>query len=422
MLLHSLQTFMARPDVVSVVCVLPRNYVADPPPWIFQCDIDRLMLAPGGRTRTESVRNGLEDLAGRSVDRARARRRASARRRRRRSIVSSTTRARGQCAIAALPVVDTLKEVEEDGQIVRTVERERLWRAQTPQGFPRDVIVRAHRDANAQRCRAATDDAALCERLGIPVMVVRGSERAMKITDESDFARAEALFRLANERSIALDSVLVAGRSRRPRFVRRSSRSRCGACSRIPTETVYGFGGGIDRDSVDALVALKRRPPGKPFLLLIAGPDMIERLDLQLPAYATNLVARHWPGPLTLVLSGGERRVPDRLRGPEGGVAVRWTSNREHQPPDSRARRRHHVDEREPAGGSACHVGQRDSGAVGRRRRARTRCACSTRAGSSNPSRRRCSIVRDVCRASFDRARSRRARCVESVPNLIGDA
>jgi L-threonylcarbamoyladenylate synthase len=94
-----------------------------------------------------------------------------------------------------------------------------------------------------------------------------------------------------------------------------------------PTETVYGFGGGIDRDSVDALIALKHRPPGKPFLLLIAGPDMIERLDLQLPTYAANLVARHWPGPLTLVLPGGERRVPDRLRGPEGGIAVRWTSH-----------------------------------------------------------------------------------------------
>jgi L-threonylcarbamoyladenylate synthase len=94
-----------------------------------------------------------------------------------------------------------------------------------------------------------------------------------------------------------------------------------------PTETVYGFGGGIDRDSVDALVELKHRPPGKPFLLLIAGPDMIERLDLILPTYAANLIARHWPGPLTLVLPGGERRVPTRLRGPEGGIAVRWTSH-----------------------------------------------------------------------------------------------
>ena len=94
-----------------------------------------------------------------------------------------------------------------------------------------------------------------------------------------------------------------------------------------PTETVYGLGGGIDRDSVDALVKLKQRPFGKPFLLLIAGPDMIERLDLHLPSYAANLVARHWPGPLTLVLSGGEHRVPERLRGPEGGIAVRWTSH-----------------------------------------------------------------------------------------------
>ena len=94
-----------------------------------------------------------------------------------------------------------------------------------------------------------------------------------------------------------------------------------------PTETVYGLGGGIDRDSVDALVRLKRRPPGKPFLLLVASPAMLERLDLRLPSYAANLAARHWPGPLTLVLSGGGRRVPERLRGPEGGIAVRWTSH-----------------------------------------------------------------------------------------------
>lgn len=94
-----------------------------------------------------------------------------------------------------------------------------------------------------------------------------------------------------------------------------------------PTETVYGFGGGIDRDSVDRLVALKHRPRGKPFLLLIAGPYMIDRLDLRLPSYASNLAARHWPGPLTMVLLGGDKRVPDRLRGPEGGIAVRWTSN-----------------------------------------------------------------------------------------------
>src|SRR3954469_22123442 len=67
-----------------------------------------------------------------------------------------------------------------------------------------------------------------------------------------------------------------------------------------PTETVYGFGGAIDRESVDALVRLKGRPPGKPFLLLVNGPAMIDRLDLHMPAYAARFVADHWPGPVTL--------------------------------------------------------------------------------------------------------------------------
>jgi L-threonylcarbamoyladenylate synthase len=94
-----------------------------------------------------------------------------------------------------------------------------------------------------------------------------------------------------------------------------------------PTETVYGFGGSADQEGVDALVRLKGRPPGKPFLLLIAGSEMIGRMGLHLAGAAAALAARYWPGPLTLVLPGGERRVPDRLRGPEGGVAVRWTSH-----------------------------------------------------------------------------------------------
>ncbi|MDB4908452.1 MAG: Sua5/YciO/YrdC/YwlC family protein [Gemmatimonadetes bacterium] len=95
-----------------------------------------------------------------------------------------------------------------------------------------------------------------------------------------------------------------------------------------PTETVYGFGSAIDRESVNALIALKRRPKGKPFLLLVAGTEMLAGLDLDLTASASTLAARHWPGPLTLVLRGGERRVPEQLRGPEGGIAVRWTSHK----------------------------------------------------------------------------------------------
>ncbi len=92
-----------------------------------------------------------------------------------------------------------------------------------------------------------------------------------------------------------------------------------------PTETVYGFGTMIDRDAVERLVTLKRRPPAKPFLLLISDTPMLARLGVHLTPSASMLAARHWPGPLTLVLPGGERRIPDRLRGPEGGIAVRWT-------------------------------------------------------------------------------------------------
>lgn len=192
MLLHSVQTFMAREDVGMVVVVLPQRYAGDPPPWLFQCDVDRLLVSVGGRTRSESVANGLDDLPDESQivlvhDAARP-------------LVGPATIERvvravraGRSVVAALPVVDTLKHVDDDGRIERTLSRESLWRAQTPQGFPRQVIVDAHRRAMADRV-SATDDAALLERLGIPVHVVRGSERALKVTEPDDFARVDALY------------------------------------------------------------------------------------------------------------------------------------------------------------------------------------------------------------------------------------
>ena len=100
---------------------------------------------------------------------------------------------------------------------------------------------------------------------------------------------------------------------------------RDGGILAYPTETLYGFGTMIDNDAVERLVRLKRRPPAKPFLLLISDTRMLGRLGLHMTQPAAMLAARHWPGPLTLVLPGGENRIPARLRGPEGGVAVRWT-------------------------------------------------------------------------------------------------
>lgn len=193
MLLHSLQTFQSIPEVAMVVCVLPRQYAGDPPPWIFQSDPERMLISVGGKTRAESVSNGLEDLPAECTtvlihDAARPLVSVPMIRR----VMAEAQKGHG--AIAALPVVDTLKRVDADGRITETVSREQLWRAQTPQGFPRSVIVNAHAEAKRAGWHAeATDDAALCERLGIPVHVVRGSEKALKVTEEGDFARAELM-------------------------------------------------------------------------------------------------------------------------------------------------------------------------------------------------------------------------------------
>jgi 2-C-methyl-D-erythritol 4-phosphate cytidylyltransferase len=191
MLLHSVQRFMERDDVAIVVAVLPRSYAGDPPPWIFQCDVERLLVSVGGRERGDSVLNGLRDMPPEVKfvlihDAARPLADAATID----SVISEARRGHG--AVAALPVVDTIKEVDADGRIVRTVERTTLWRAQTPQGFPRDMIERAYVEARRAGV-SGTDDATLCERLGLPVVVVRGSELAMKVTEEADFARLEAL-------------------------------------------------------------------------------------------------------------------------------------------------------------------------------------------------------------------------------------
>lgn len=194
MLLHSVLAFQERSDVGMVVCVLPRAYAGDPPPWLFQCDLERMLVSVGGPERGESVANGLEDLPeSLSIvaihDAARPLVPPGV-------IERVITQARsGTGAVPGLPVADTLKSADADGHITGTLDRNRLWRAQTPQAFPREMIVRAYTEARAAGV-SGTDDAALCERIGLTVVVVPGSERSLKITEESDFARAEAIAHL----------------------------------------------------------------------------------------------------------------------------------------------------------------------------------------------------------------------------------
>jgi L-threonylcarbamoyladenylate synthase len=102
---------------------------------------------------------------------------------------------------------------------------------------------------------------------------------------------------------------------------------RAGKLLAYPTETVYGLGSAPTNSALAALARLKGRPEGKPFLLLISGRRMAEEWGLVFSPSASALSNAFWPGPLTLVLRGGEGRLPDALRGREGGIAVRHTSH-----------------------------------------------------------------------------------------------
>jgi 2-C-methyl-D-erythritol 4-phosphate cytidylyltransferase/2-C-methyl-D-erythritol 2,4-cyclodiphosphate synthase len=94
-------------------------------------------------------------------------------------------------AIAALPLADTLKRAGPDGRhIAATLDRAGLWRAQTPQGFRYDAILKAHEAAAAAGREDLTDDAAVAEWAGIPVELVEGSEANVKLTTAEDMARA----------------------------------------------------------------------------------------------------------------------------------------------------------------------------------------------------------------------------------------
>ena len=97
-------------------------------------------------------------------------------------------------AILAVPVTSTLKRVKDNREIQETVSREKLWEAQTPQVFRRDLLVKAFAD-NPQ-ASIATDEAQLVEQIGHPVTVVEGSPSNMKITTKDDLRLAAEVLKL----------------------------------------------------------------------------------------------------------------------------------------------------------------------------------------------------------------------------------
>jgi 2-C-methyl-D-erythritol 4-phosphate cytidylyltransferase len=111
--------------------------------------------------------------------------------------VEAAVRAGHPAVVPGLPVVDTVKQVAATArgtdEVVGTVDRAALRAVQTPQGFRRDVLQDAYRDAAAAGVLDATDDAGLVERLGVPVAVVPGDERAFKVTRPLDLLLADAV-------------------------------------------------------------------------------------------------------------------------------------------------------------------------------------------------------------------------------------
>jgi 2-C-methyl-D-erythritol 4-phosphate cytidylyltransferase len=123
----------------------------------------------------------------------------------------------GVAALLAARVVDTIKVADERGKVVRTLERNVLWAAQTPQFATARELVRAHDEAVRHGWPRATDDAALLERAGLDVVVVEGSSENFKVTLPGDLTRAEQLLAarepVTNEEEVLLVECFVAPRA-----------------------------------------------------------------------------------------------------------------------------------------------------------------------------------------------------------------
>ena len=150
-------------------------------------------LIPGGRTRQESVFNGLQALPPKATqvlihDGARCLIRAQ--------LFIRCVEALKHCQglIAAIPVKDTIKMIDHAGFVEETPNRQQLWAAQTPQAFQVTLLKNCHEKGRLMGWQV-TDDAALFERCQLPVKIVEGEETNLKITTPVDLTIAEFILR-----------------------------------------------------------------------------------------------------------------------------------------------------------------------------------------------------------------------------------
>jgi 2-C-methyl-D-erythritol 4-phosphate cytidylyltransferase len=196
-LVHTLRVFVATPAVYEIVVALRKDEIAG---FLTQLEKQypeilnkRLRIVEGGEHRQDSVANALANLAADPEDIVLVH--DAVRPFVTPEIILHVIEAAGkhQAAIAGWPAVDTVKQVERtaDGAIVKaTIPRAGIVMAQTPQGFRFDILKKAFEDAAADGF-LGTDEASLIERAGLPVAVVMGSPRNIKITTPADMELAE---------------------------------------------------------------------------------------------------------------------------------------------------------------------------------------------------------------------------------------
>lgn len=198
-LVHTLKVFDSSPLIHEICLVVPLGMES-------ACRHDLLepyglkkvsRVVPGGETRQESVYRGLETISSDVLrvvvhDGVRPFLTAALLRR----VLEAVTDENG--AIAAIPLKDTPKYVREDGVVLSSPDRTRLYLAQTPQAFPKKILIEAYRKAYADGINS-TDDAALVERMDYPVRIVEGVWDNLKITSEEDLQLAEKILEMRRQ-------------------------------------------------------------------------------------------------------------------------------------------------------------------------------------------------------------------------------
>ena len=193
LLAHTLFAFQSCSAVDDIVVVLPEDRLNNGGQLVEDHVISKVKgVCPGGARRQDSVKAGLEKLAGCEwvLIHDGARPCVS-----QRIIEDSLQAVRDSgAAVPAVPVSDTVKVVSEDLFVENTPSRERLWSVQTPQAFRFDIINEAHSKAQGD----VTDDATLVENLGYRVRVFPGSRANIKVTTPDDIPIAEAILKEMN--------------------------------------------------------------------------------------------------------------------------------------------------------------------------------------------------------------------------------